>query len=120
MALAAVAYLLAERGLRVLAIDFDLEAPGLERYYFEKDEALRVRERPGLIDLFLQYKRALTSPAEFERASFREWRQFITDAVPATALGGAVDLMTAGRREPDEQLRLYARAVRSFDWQDFF
>jgi hypothetical protein len=119
MALAGVAYLLAERGLRVLAIDFDLEAPGLERYYFEDDEARRVRERPGLMDLILQYKRALTSESEFARASFRDWQQFVTDAVPVTAPGGSVDLMTAGCRAPDEQLRLYARAVRGFDWQDF-
>ena len=35
MALANVAFLLAQRGHRVLAIDWDLEAPGLERYFEE-------------------------------------------------------------------------------------
>ena len=48
MAVAGVGYLFAERGLRVLAIDFDLEAPGLERYFFEKNESRTARERPGL------------------------------------------------------------------------
>ena len=28
--------------------------------------------------------------------------------------------MPAGKREPGEQLSQYARAVRTFDWQDFF
>src|SRR5215212_2149038 len=38
MALANIAVLMARRGLRVLAVDWDLEAPGLERYfsYFEQ------------------------------------------------------------------------------------
>ena len=46
MALANVADILARRGLRVLVIDFDLEAPGLERYFqVEKTAALA---NPGL------------------------------------------------------------------------
>ena len=76
MAMAGVAYLLAERGLRVLVIDFDLEAPGLERYYSEHGEAQRVRECPGLIDLILQYKRALTTQKEFDEPQFRNWRRY--------------------------------------------
>ncbi len=40
MAMAAVANKLALRGLKVLAIDFDLEAPGLERYFFDDDQFL--------------------------------------------------------------------------------
>ena len=120
MALAGVAYLLAERGLRVLAIDFDLEAPGIERYFFERDEARHVRERRGLIDLIQTYKRALTNEAEFQQAAFRQWRSFVTDAIPRTGRGGSVDLMTAGCREPEEKLSAYALSVRTFDWQDFF
>ena len=50
MAMAACAYLFAQRGLRTLAIDFDLEAPGLERYFFDDHAVLEsVRARPGLI-----------------------------------------------------------------------
>jgi len=120
MTLAGAAYLFAERGLRVLAIDFDLEAPGLERYYFERTAARDARQRPGIIDLILTYKRALTSPGEFEKATFKQWRNFCVDAVPSTAAGGSVHLMLAGCREPEEKLRSYAQAVRSFDWQDFF
>ena len=120
MALASVAYLLARRGLRVLVIDFDLEAPGLERYFFDEDEARRVRQQPGLIDLLQDYKRALTNEDAFKQADFRQWHHYIQDAVPSVPEGGRVDLMSAGRREPAERFNDYALAVRSFDWQDFF
>lgn len=120
MALAAVAYLFAKRGLRVLAIDFDLEAPGLERYFFEGAQARALREHLGLIDLLDTYKKAMTSEAEFSQARFKRWWDFVDEAVPSIPGGGKVDIMTAGRREPEEKLREYALAVRSFDWQDFF
>lgn len=121
MAMASTAWLLARRGLRVLAIDFDLEAPGLERYFFNDERALEdLRSKPGLIDLLLTYKRALTSEAEFERAEFRDWRRYTTPAIPNTPEGGSVDLMSAGRRHPQEAYAQYALHVRAFDWQDFF
>ena len=41
MALANVAFLLAQHGHRVLAIDWDLEAPGLERYFEEFKTEIR-------------------------------------------------------------------------------
>lgn len=46
MALANVSVLLARQGLRVLSVDWDLEAPGLERYfsYFRV-----IRSGPGLL-----------------------------------------------------------------------
>src|SRR5690349_2309674 len=120
MAVAGIANLLARQGLRVLAIDFDLEAPGLERYFFDATESRRVREGQGLIDLLLTYKLALTSAAEFERAEFKQLSRYITAAiVRASERGGCVDLITSGRREPEEALRAYAANVRVFDWQDF-
>ncbi len=120
MALAGVAYLLARRGLRVLAIDFDLEAPGLERYFFEHDRGQEVRAQPGLMDLLKTYKLALTSEAEFQAGRFRSWWNFVTEAMPRLEGGGSLDLMTAGQREPESAMHDYAYAVRSFDWQDFF
>lgn len=120
MAMAAVGYLFAQRGLRVLMIDFDLEAPGLERYFFETAQAERMKARPGLMDLLQTYKLALTHEAAFSEARFKSWWQFVDEAVPSTTGGGRVDIMTAGARAPEEKLRDYALAVRSFDWLDFF
>ncbi len=65
MALANVAELLYQRGLRVLMIDFDLEAPGLERF-FEVPGAPsieRVLEQRGVIDLVESYKELRTLAA---------------------------------------------------------
>jgi WD40 repeat protein/Mrp family chromosome partitioning ATPase len=121
MAMAAAAYLLAQRGLKVLVIDFDLEAPGLERYFFDEPSSLAtVRANHGLMDFVLAYKRALTSDEEFKRADFKDWSRYIVDAIPRTPSGGSVDMMTAGCRYPQERYAEYALFVRTFAWQDFF
>ncbi len=121
MALAGIAHLFARRGLRVLAIDFDLEAPGLERYFFDGELARSVAAQPGLIDLIKAYRLALSNESAFEQAEFKRWEKYTLSAINvAGALGGSVDLMIAGQREPQEKLRDYAFTVRGFDWQDFF
>jgi RecA/RadA recombinase len=121
MAMAGVAYLLAQRNLRVLAIDFDLEAPGLERYFFDRERCREVRAQPGLLDLIRSYREALGSEAAFAAGTFKRWQDFRLTAIhTAGRAGGSVDLMTAGRREPEAAMRDYALTVRSFDWQDFF
>jgi WD40 repeat protein len=121
MALAGIAHLLARRGLKVLAMDFDLEAPGLERYFFDGEHARSVRGHPGLVDLIQAYRRALTSQAAFDQAEFKQWERFRLTAISvAGSLGGSVDLITAGQREPEDKLQDYALTVRTFDWQDFF
>lgn len=121
MALAAVAYVFARRGLRVLAIDFDMEAPGLERYFFDGERSRTVREQRGLMDLIKAYRLALSNKAAFEEAEFKRLERFKINAIGNVAPPrGSVDLMTAGQREPEENLRRYALDVRGFDWQDFF
>lgn len=120
MALANVADLMARRGLRVLAIDFDLEAPGLERYFqVEKTAAL---SNPGLIDLLLSFKQSLSGNAAVDAvAEFRQLRRFIFPVYQQPlANGGQLHLLTAGQRAPGERYRQYALAVRTFDWQDFY
>lgn len=58
MALANVAEWLYQQGLRVVIIDWDLEAPGLENFFFQDKKKLEeVRSQLGLIDLILSYKR---------------------------------------------------------------
>jgi cellulose biosynthesis protein BcsQ len=81
MAMAGVAHLFARRGLKVLAIDFDLEAPGLERYFFEGEGARSVREQPGLMDLIRAYRRALSDESEFKKAEFKRWDKFRLTAI---------------------------------------
>jgi WD40 repeat protein len=62
MALANIAELLHTKGLSVLMIDFDLEAPGLEQYFFnpskanEKSLLQDIWSKRGVIDLLFSYK----------------------------------------------------------------
>jgi MinD-like ATPase involved in chromosome partitioning or flagellar assembly len=48
MALANVAELFYQTGLKVLMIDWDLEAPGLERYFFPSKDLQEILDKPGL------------------------------------------------------------------------
>ena len=119
MALANVADALARRGLRVLAIDFDLEAPGLERYYPVDRES--VLGNPGLMDLLADFKQSLTGAAKSKEArDFEQLGQFTYPIYGELPGGGRLDIMTAGQRAPAERLRQYALSIRTFDWQDFY
>jgi hypothetical protein len=117
MALANVADALARTGLKVLMIDFDLEAPGLEQFFQVNQE--EVRRHLGLLDLLLGYKRAM-SVAKGEETAIRDLRRFICDVYPSLGGGGWLDLLPAGQRQTAEQLAQYALSLRTFDWQDFY
>jgi len=70
MALANVAECLYRRGARVVMIDWDLEAPGLERFFCGSQDALDdVCSQLGVIDMLLDYKRRYEAarPAPLER-----------------------------------------------------
>jgi tetratricopeptide (TPR) repeat protein len=62
MALANVAEYFYRKGLRVVVVDWDLEAPGLETFYFDprsndgKETLKKVRSQLGLMDIVLTYK----------------------------------------------------------------
>src|SRR6202050_1357184 len=62
MALANVAWILASNGKRVLVIDWDLEAPGLHRYFqpFIDDKELTYSD--GVIDFVMRYARDPVKP----------------------------------------------------------
>src|SRR5438552_5048297 len=66
MALANVAWILASVGNRVLTIDWDLEAPGLHRYFqpFLSDKELSGQESQGVIDMVVDYAVRAASPVE--------------------------------------------------------
>ena len=103
MALANIAALLSRRGKRVLAVDFDLEAPGLWRYFDKFYDGLQQRE--GLIDLLLAVCAA-------EEPACVNWREYVTE-VPLQ--GTSLSLMTSGRSGDD-----YPSRVLNLDWRLFF
>ena len=62
MALANLGAYFCRKGLRVVMVDWDLEAPGLENYFFSPAEGngaelASAATRPGLIDMFTDYKK---------------------------------------------------------------
>ncbi len=117
MALANVADVMARRGFKVLVVDFDLEAPGLERYFDVNQES--IQRQPGLLDLVLAYKDAMSSESDGDR-SFRNLEKFICPLYRTMSGGGKLDVMSAGHRHGAEQLARYALELRTLDWQDFY
>jgi MinD-like ATPase involved in chromosome partitioning or flagellar assembly len=65
MALANVAELLYMVGLKVLMVDWDLEAPGLEQYFPKMDTTVALKQR-GVIDLLLSYKEQLLKTSQVQ------------------------------------------------------
>src|ERR1700683_646139 len=58
MALANVAWILAANGKRVLVADWDLESPGLHRFFHPFLPEQEVRDASGVIDLIRTYAQA--------------------------------------------------------------
>ena len=120
MAVANVGWILASAGKRVLLIDWDLEAPGLHRYFrpFLQDQELE--SSPGLIDFFVAFATAARSQTETETSD--AWYEPYASMVPYTIPvewefdhGGALELVPAGQQDP-----AYAMRATSFDWQHFY
>ena len=120
MALANVADLLSRSGLRVMIVDFDLEAPGLEHFFpINYDQ---VQSHKGLLDLLLTFKYSMSteSSGTEERNAFRQLDDFLTTVYPSRDGAGGIDLLPAGRRHTDEQIGRYGEELRRFDWLDFY
>lgn len=121
MLLANIAWILASNGKRVLMVDWDLEAPGLHRYFrpFLIDKDLVATD--GLIDLVWSFADAAMTPVSDDERT-PDWHEAYADVLPYTAavrwsfpLPGRLDLLPAGRQGPT-----YSRSVNSFNWQNFY
>ena len=123
MALANIAWILASNGQRVLAIDWDLEAPGLHRYFqpFLDDKTLASSD--GLIDFLVDFAAEAMTPPEKPGDSLREdWYVSHADILRCAASlnyeaegWGTLDFVPAGRQGPSYGIR-----VNSFNWQHFY
>ncbi len=141
MALANIAELLYKKGLSVLMVDFDLEAPGLDDYFKSNDDHeyhSDLSSKRGLIDLLSAYKKSVAymdlypeakgkmeseklDDMRFNRRDvpLESFKNFITTIYKEDTSAGSLYLMTAGKRN-DSNLTAYANAVRSFDWEEFY
>ncbi|MFE2067022.1 FxSxx-COOH system tetratricopeptide repeat protein [Streptomyces sp. NPDC059467] len=123
MALANVAWILAANGKRVLAVDWDLEAPGLHRFFHPFLDPSTVGATTGVIDMLNDYAWVATDtdggPAEerpedwhLDNARIQRHAVSLDWSFPD---GGTLDLVTAGRQTPD-----YSSVVATFDWDNFY
>lgn len=130
MALANVASLLSERlrpNEKILAIDWDLEAPGLHRFLTpllgqpRETSPLGLDEMVGLIDLLIAIANELPdAEADSEDASVAAVQHALARIdlnryVGATSVP-KVDLLRAGRNDDGE----YGKRISTFDWERLF
>ena len=101
MALVNAAVKLAQGGRRVLVVDFDLEAPGLDTFDVLKPH----KEVPGVIDFVTQYLESGQSP---------DVSDFIGECSPIDELTGKLWIMPSGRSEA------YAANFNQIDWGDLY
>jgi len=117
MLLANVGWQLASAGKRVLLVDWDLEAPGLHRYFKPfLGEDVELREQPGVLEWVTDYWEARIdapdAPLDELVASAADPRRYVRPLKTEGFLHeGTLDLMCAGRQD-----RYYAQSVADFDW----
>ena len=120
MALANVAWLLASSGRRVLAVDWDLESPGLPRYFNPFLSAEAVRDAPGVIDLIREFDTE-ASRRQRRKEEFTELASYAQVSPYAMSLnwhfpgGGGLDFMSSGRQNMD-----YATTIGGLGWDSFY
>jgi len=126
MALANVAWILASRGKKVLVVDWDLEAPGLHRYFHPFLEDKNLTSSEGLVEFFMRFEEAAIVPvqgSEINRMKdTRDWYVPFADiskfAFPiswAFENRGILDFVPSGKQGP-----AYAARVNSFNWSRFY
>lgn len=101
MALVNAAVALAKSGRRVLVVDFDLEAPGLDTF----DVLKPAQEVPGVIDFVAQYLETGQSP---------DASDFVAECPPIGEQGGCLWIMPSGRSES------YAASFTQIDWVELY
>lgn len=115
MAMANVAWALATNSNKVLVIDWDLEAPGLHRYFHPFLRDPEQARSAGLIDRVWEYVAAAgesTAKDRFASANCSDITQRLD--LPFRSKG-EIHLLGAGRQD-----KLYSEKVVGLDWRAFY
>lgn len=119
MALANIGVLLAKSGFKTLMIDWDLEAPGLHEYFYNKlqDPDKEGGTRKGLVELLIEIQRKVRAAekklnAEECKALMGEIN--LSEYIVSTAING-LSLLMAGETGDG-----YIRKVSRIAWEDLF
>lgn len=102
--MANIAVLLARWGYRVLAIDWDLEAPGLHHYF---GPSLAEQPSGGVVDIAHDFRAGRTTARKY--------------AVRVEVDGGAFSLLAAGRLTGGRLAgAAYAQQLQMIDWEELY
>ncbi|GGO50530.1 hypothetical protein GCM10012287_30460 [Streptomyces daqingensis] len=123
MALANTAWILAASGKQVLAVDWDLEAPGLHRFFHPFLDSNVLGATSGVIDIITEYCWQATTSGPRTGPWHRDYARVEPHVVSLTPerLGwrfpkeATLDFLSAGR-----QNREYSASVSSFEWDNFY
>ena len=119
MALANTAWILASSGKRVLAVDWDLESPGLHRFFHPFLDLTAVADTPGVIDMIRQYRFATTVEKPGRPLDWhREYAKVGENTVSVEwefPHGGILHFMSAGSQNQD-----YSATLAGIDWDEFY
>jgi tetratricopeptide (TPR) repeat protein/cellulose biosynthesis protein BcsQ len=140
MALANVAWILAANGKRVLVADWDLESPGLHRF-FQPFMNPAVGNEPGIVDFIRQYewraKEKAVSVADSDLSDEDKARTLLEATAGLTGElvaqvghytvpvnwqfpgNGAIDFLTPGR-QGNGVYGVYANALSALDWDTLY
>ena len=136
LVVANVAWILFTQGKRVLVVDWDLEAPGLHRYFHPFLQDKELAASPGLIDFFANFAEGARQPHSESAVQDNTWFQGYASVAPyAYSLcwpgwpapsnpksrwpfstdGGSLDFIPSGQQGPS-----YGIKVTAFDWAGFY
>lgn len=102
MALANIAFELSKRKFKVLVVDWDLEAPGIERYF----SSFKIENSSeGLLQLLLAFN-------DDSKPNYQDYLWKID-----TLNENPISLLHSGR---DKDPAKYSSLLQAFDWSDFF
>jgi MinD-like ATPase involved in chromosome partitioning or flagellar assembly/tetratricopeptide (TPR) repeat protein len=119
MALANVAWILAANGHRVLVADWDLESPGLDRFFQPFLRGREVRDEPGIIDMIRDYERVAKKTEAARRSEIigelcrvERYALSLDWEFPDNA---SLDFISPGKQNRD-----YVATLSALDWDNFY
>ena len=118
MTLANVAWILAANGMKVLTVDWDLEAPGLSRFFHPFLDHTALAIKGGVVNMINDYLERVVEDATPKHA-----RESGHAAVAQQAIGldwdfpgdGCIDFISAGTQNED-----YSTILNGLNWDDFY
>ncbi|GAA2252679.1 hypothetical protein GCM10010430_40450 [Kitasatospora cystarginea] len=119
MALANTAWILAANGFRVLTVDWDLEAPGLARFFHPFLDPVALAGTTGMMDLITEYREEALREVDHVPGWHEDFARVHPHALslswPGFPPGGSLDFLSAGQQNRD-----YSESVGRLDWDLFY